>query len=311
MKKSILTIIMLLTVSQMAFSKSQINDLIPSITPQDNPRAILVKTDRAIRLIYQRLGLGKIQIQINSSIHEIQKELVVSQYKTSESTNLNSQLNLFLIGSSFNYDINEKTHLDITKVITTNPSQVLSQNSKAIKDLETLKKNLKTLMENHEKELILLKELGIIQASAVLSMIQNNQSIPWEAINKTLAMVKDIDFSGSQTITRCLTVHYASTKNYKEQSENESFKLRFLFFPIFSLGGKNKSQNYYQTMAHTEKECRSSTNIVKMNPENSVFFVNMSLLDIELNKWIHAIEAAEIFRNKAPAFPTWDSPYYQ
>lgn len=284
-------------------------NLVPTITEQDSSEAVLLKTDRAIRTIYQKLNLGKIQIQMSSTIHEIQKEVLTERKISRSQNNYSGGLRGFLLGGSFDYNDSERSRIDITKVITANRREVSEQESNATKSLAQLQKSLNKILNDNEANLVLMKELAIIQAAAVYKMVEEGKTVPWDTVQKTFAMVKEIDFAGTHTVTRCLSTKYMPTESYDESNRSGGLKLRLLFFRL-NLGGSESSQNYHQRFAHTESNCRSTTNVVKVDLNDSVYLINMNMLDAELDKWISAIDAVSTFTTPAPAFPTWGSPYY-
>ena len=306
--KLFLLILMMLNFSQTSWATE--NLVIPSFSVKDSPGEKLIKTDRAIRTIYSQLRLDKIQIQVNSAIHEIKKE-VLTERQTSDSSNAyGGGLRGLLMSGSFNYNDSSKSRLDITKVISVNPREVLTQESAAVRNLSQLKGSLNNLLNQNESNLILMKELAMIQASAVQEMIDAGQDVPWETIEETFAMVREVSFIGAHTVTRCLSTKYANTMNYEKDDTSGGLKFRLLFFSL-NFSGSEKNHRYHQKFAHTEKSCSSTTNVISTSEKDSVFVVNMSLLDMELEKWITSIEVAKTFRDQAPAFPTWGSPYYQ
>ncbi|MES2768954.1 MAG: hypothetical protein V4596_07405 [Bdellovibrionota bacterium] len=306
--KKIIFILAVLMFVDISIARSE-NLLIPNISEYDSSKEILIKTDKAIRMIYQGLGLNKIQVQMNSTIHEINKEVLTERKTTNSQDKYGGGLSGFLISGSFSYKDSSKSRLDITKIIAANPKEVLAQESAAVKSLSQLRKSLNDLMNQNESSLVIMKELAMIQASAIYEMIQAGEDVPWQNIEETFAMVREVSFIGSQTVTRCLSTNYINTKNYEKDDRSGGLKFRLLFFSL-NFSGSEKNHRYHQKFAHSETSCSSTTNVIKVNSKDSVFVVNMSLLDMELDKWVKAIEAVKAFRDQAPAFPTWNSPHY-
>lgn len=310
MKTNILTIIAISLALQPTFAKNSVRDLMPTITDQDSPQAVMVKADQAIRQMYSRLKLGQIQIQTQSVIHEIKKE-VVTERKTSHSkSGLMGKLSGLFIGGSFNASSEQSDRLDITQVISTNINQVEAQKSKAARELDRLKSQLQNLVSQNQEELVVLKELAIVEAAAIYRLVQDGAEVPWAQVNQTLAMTQDLSFMGAQQVKSCVTMKHAASYNYEQSSESAGLKLRLLFFSV-NLGGDRSSRADHRRYAYSEKSCSASTQIVSADGSDSAFGVNLTLLDQDLEQWRQAIETLRIVTTQAPHFPTWGSPYYQ
>lgn len=297
-------------ISSVVFASGPSDGMIPQISATDSPEIVLTKTSRAIREIYRELGLGQIQIQSNNVINELRSEVVTRSESHKSSVGLTGKISGFFFGGSGDYNSSSQSRLDYTQIIATNPLQVLQQESAARRDFNKLRSQLIQLMNEHEEDFIVFKELGLLQASAAYQMAVAGQDVPWTDVMTNMQLVTDVNFEGLQTVSRCLITKHAKTLSFDSSDESAGLKFHLLFFSV-KLGGSDHQENYYRQMAYTEKQCSSSTNTMSIRPADTVFAINMSLLDIKVAKWKRALEQIQAVQDHSVSFPTWGSPYYQ
>lgn len=301
--KDVLKICFLLCVPLAVYGQHEV------VRDSDNSYAKYTQTAREIRMLHRELRVGEVITSIDQVLTQNVKEVVAERHNESSSSGLRGAINLLFLSLSGQASESSSSRWDVTKLIVQNPTEVAKFDRKAQAGFRNVQTNLIKYMENNEKELIHLKELGLQNLAAAYELIQAGERIPIAELEETAALVMDLNFLGVHEVTRCVRVKYANRSSRSHDSGSFGARGRFLFFSA-NLGGESEQKKYWRQLAHTETKCESNTNQIKLHSDSTVYYVNLSRLDRMLEDWIVAVDLALLANTKAPYYPTWESPYY-
>ncbi len=235
--------------------------------------------------VAQEIGIDKTVAQVTTTLNEIRQETIVETKK--QAAGFSFLLGLISGSASSSYDV--------TKMITVNPEEVEGFTTKTANDFRRLQGQLKTYVKDNESALFYAKVLAA-KALQLTEKMDIDQLIAVRGtIMKSVQFIKQVQFAGTQTVNRCLTMNYVDREN------SLGIAISGLFLSL------NYSQSDVQH-AHNEKSCSTSANS-GITSESQWTSPKLMSADLKISMFEKAMDLRLVGERHAPSYPTWGSPY--